>query len=383
MQAFWLFSILLLLHVVWTWRQAYQRGARARQAHRAMPTRNDTPLVSILIPAWREGAAIARCLHTVQRLAYPRWEALVIAGGGDDTLDAARAAMRDDPRFRLIEQLPRGKNAALNQGLALAGGEVIAVLDADALVAPDWLTALIAPLTGEVMATTGNYLPEHPTLIGRCEQAEKLSAYEIHGSMTLQGSGGIALTREAMTQLGQFAEGVRVGVDWDLNLQAQQRGWRCVYCPQAVLTTDRPATLREFWRNEVRWRRAHLHLLLQHRRWLLADWRRALNAGLFYAVALAVTLFGIGALIAAVLLNSLAPLAWLALLLIWLMARRAALAAEIASYQQTSVWFDIAPMLGVLLLLSFGTVWRALWTLPQQTAHFRASRHARERRSAI
>ena len=36
------------------------------------------------------------------------------------------------------------------------------------------------------------------------------------------------------------------------------------FCSRATVKTERPATLSEVWRNEIRWRRAHLASLFRH-----------------------------------------------------------------------------------------------------------------------
>jgi hypothetical protein len=71
------------------------------------------------------------------------------------------------------------------------------------------------------------------------------------------------------------------------------------FAPDAVIRTHRPATLREWWQNELRWRRLHLLSLFRLRRELLADPRAALRHLFPYALAWGVAASAVLALITA------------------------------------------------------------------------------------
>lgn len=111
--------------------------------------------VSVLIPAWNESNIIIEMLEKLKlNLNYSNSEIIVIAGGTDDTyklvkenLGKLRSEVEFD--FKLLEQKPLGKNNALNQGLEIANGEIIAILDADCFISSDWLYNLILPLSIE------------------------------------------------------------------------------------------------------------------------------------------------------------------------------------------------------------------------------------------
>jgi cellulose synthase/poly-beta-1,6-N-acetylglucosamine synthase-like glycosyltransferase len=375
-------AFLVMIHIALTWWQAV-RGGRQRRADK-LDRRHDNrvmsqhqpgettppvsvwPSASIIVPAWREGGTIERCIGSLLSLDYPDWEAIVVAGGPDRTYEAAIEAVGVDPRFQVLMQPPRGKNAALNAGLRAAKGEVIVMLDADSRVRPDWLRAIIQPLTQEIAAATGFYAADRNTAITRCELLERIIAYEIRGGVALHGSGGIAVRREVMEQVGPFPEDVLVGVDRDLDLRMVEHDLPRAYVREAVVSTQRPSTLAEFWRNETRWRRGHL--------WLIRYWKAYTPANLiFYAVA-ALALLTIPALLAA-LVNGWIGLAALCVLFwVWMLARRGAAAAQVAAYTGESRWLSSAVPLAGLLVVSIVAAWAAVITPGQRSAHFKGPR---------
>jgi glycosyltransferase involved in cell wall biosynthesis len=94
----------------------------------------DTPLVSIVIPAYNAEATIVETLESVSRQTYSNLEILVINDGSQDrTVETVeRFAARDD-RVRLINQPNAGVAHARNNGILQAKADFIAPLDADDL----------------------------------------------------------------------------------------------------------------------------------------------------------------------------------------------------------------------------------------------------------
>jgi cellulose synthase/poly-beta-1,6-N-acetylglucosamine synthase-like glycosyltransferase len=94
------------------------------------------PTYTVMVPAYHEPEVINRLLANIARLDYPksRLEVLVLVEADDDeTIDALGT---DDPgaHFKLVlipPAEPRTKPKALNYGLTLARGELVAIYDAE------------------------------------------------------------------------------------------------------------------------------------------------------------------------------------------------------------------------------------------------------------
>ena len=381
-------AVLVVAHIALTWRAAIVSGQVARnrtdETSTAPPSTADMPKVSVLIPAWKEYGTLEHCIHSLDKVTYPNWECIIVAGGPDDTFTYAQGLAADRPHFKAVEQPPKGKNAALNLGFGQANGEIIVVLDADSRVEPDWLTHLISPFAHGAEATTGNFHPERQTPVSMVGEMEKIIGYEVYGGATLQGSGSIALKREIIDAMGGFHEGIVVGVDWDLNLRVEQGGYQRAFAPGATVYTERPATVGEFWKNEVRWRRAHLWLLYGHRAWFTRSIPAMLGAALFYVVTLAATGGLLLTLLAALVGAGEVALFFAgmtALFLLWSTLRRAALAGQVAAYKDDQSWLRYGSTVALLLLLAMLATWRAVLTLHKKTPHFKGPRVLTESRA--
>ncbi|NJL21211.1 MAG: glycosyltransferase family 2 protein [Leptolyngbyaceae cyanobacterium SM1_3_5] len=93
---------------------------------------SDTPLVSVIIPAYNAAAFIDRTLRSVLAQTYRNLEVLVVDDGSTDrTSEIVTAFARQDDRVRLLRQTNAGVAAARNLAIAHAKGEFIAPIDAD------------------------------------------------------------------------------------------------------------------------------------------------------------------------------------------------------------------------------------------------------------
>ncbi|HPC84043.1 MAG TPA: glycosyltransferase [Thermoanaerobaculaceae bacterium] len=107
------------------------------------------PLASIVVVTYQNLALTQKCLESVfARTEWPRFEVIVVDNGSTDgTPDYLRDMAARHPELRLVLNPDnRGFAAANNQGLALARGEVLVLLNNDTVVPRGWLSGLIRHL---------------------------------------------------------------------------------------------------------------------------------------------------------------------------------------------------------------------------------------------
>src|SRR5262249_53172691 len=98
-----------------------------------------SPSTSVLIASCRP-AALSRCLDSLAAQAMPADEVIVAWQGGDTaTRNAALAAARSGLRVRTVHSPAVGVVPAENAALDAAVGEIVLLIDDDAVAPPDWL----------------------------------------------------------------------------------------------------------------------------------------------------------------------------------------------------------------------------------------------------
>ena len=101
------------------------------------------------MPAYGQACFLPRAVGSLLASTVSDWELVVVDDGSPDDVAGALAAFAPDPRIRLVRHpANRGLGAALNSGLALARGPLIAYLPCDDLYDPDHLAALLAAVDG-------------------------------------------------------------------------------------------------------------------------------------------------------------------------------------------------------------------------------------------
>ncbi|HXG12316.1 MAG TPA: glycosyltransferase family 2 protein [Gemmataceae bacterium] len=113
------------------------------------PRLTDGPLVSILLAAKDEQGNVGDCIRSILAAEYKNFELIVIDDrSSDGTFAEAEQAAAGDPRVRLlrVRELPdgwTGKMNAVQQGLAVARGELLLLVDADSRHTPQTLGAAL------------------------------------------------------------------------------------------------------------------------------------------------------------------------------------------------------------------------------------------------
>jgi glycosyltransferase involved in cell wall biosynthesis len=170
--------------------------------------------VSVIIPACNAATKVAEAIASVRRQTYPVAEILVI---DDGSTDGTAEAAEQQGGVRLLRQANAGPSSARNHGLALAGGDLLAFLDADDLWPPRRLEALAGVLTRE---------PAVEAVLGRTQDLWESAEDVPHlGPPYRSFIVGSALFRRSVFERVQgFEPSLRSGEDVDLWVRIGEQG---------------------------------------------------------------------------------------------------------------------------------------------------------------
>ncbi len=95
-----------------------------------MPDGSEWPQISIVTPSYNQGEFIEETIRSILLQGYPNLEYIIIDGGSTD--EAVKIIQKYEPWLAYwVSESDRGQTHAINKGLNLATGEILAYLNSD------------------------------------------------------------------------------------------------------------------------------------------------------------------------------------------------------------------------------------------------------------
>src|SRR5262245_14299213 len=95
--------------------------------------------VSVILPVYNDEANVAKLMDSLMRLDYPRDSFEVIAVD-NNSRDHSKEILKNYPVTVLEENELQSSYAARNKGIKFAKNRILAFVDSDCIVSPQWLT---------------------------------------------------------------------------------------------------------------------------------------------------------------------------------------------------------------------------------------------------
>lgn len=209
------------------------------------------PLVSIVIPTWNGRHLLGPCLDSLRAVTYEPVEILVVDGrSADGTLELLAS---DYPEVRTIP-LPRnlGFTGNVNAGIRESRGDLICLLNNDAVADPEWVSALargigthprVGSCASKMLNRDGRWIDSAGDCLGQDGLAWQRGAgevdegqYDAPGPVFSACGGAVMYRRSMLDDVGMLDPGYGSYLeDVDLGLRARLRGWDCRYESSAVV----------------------------------------------------------------------------------------------------------------------------------------------------
>lgn len=201
---------------------------------------SDLLRLSVVVASHGRPDLLCRCLVGLSQQDLPQFEIIVVADSAG--LDAIKT-LPFAGRIKIAKQSEPNISKARNQGIALAGGEVVAFIDDDAVPEQNWADRLLARFAdAQVAAVTGRVLGRN----GISEQWGEMSfdhlGRDYRGAERAKGpylklhGTNLAIRRNLLCDLGGFDEALRFYLDeTDLAIRLQKQSLNCMFDTNIVV----------------------------------------------------------------------------------------------------------------------------------------------------
>jgi cellulose synthase/poly-beta-1,6-N-acetylglucosamine synthase-like glycosyltransferase len=326
------------------------------------------PSISLVVPAYNEETVIATTAWASLRQDYAPLEVVVVDDGSTDASFARLNAAFDlvalplgsalplecatvrglyvsrvNPNLRVVQKDNGGRSDAVNAGIGVAGGELVAITDADGILEPDALARALRPFEehpddcvavgGNVRVASASHIAGGTVVeprVGRGGVAATQVLEYLRGFLGVRiawsrmnglaiVSGGFGLfRRDMLLAVGGFFKDT-IGEDLEVTLRLHHElrpGWptaRIAFVPDAVCWTQAPDTLRGLKTQRVRWQTGLLQSLRIHdnmigrRRYGAVGLAAVPYAAFFEATSAFFEIFGLAVVVTLVVLD---PSTW-------------------------------------------------------------------------
>ena len=322
-----IYSVILLFFYIFI--GAFSIGETKKYLHknsftdyRLLASSPYAPSVSILAPAYNEGATIIENVRSLLAIYYSNIEVIILNDGSKDDSLAKLVEAYDlekvdyfiryqiptkevrgvyksrNPVFNkliVVDKVNGGKADALNVGINIASKDYIVSIDVDCVLEQDALLKMVKPFTEEtgkkVIASGGvvriansciiedgklvkvilpkQYLPRLQSLeYIRAFLLGRMAWSRLNGLMLISGAFG-AFDKEIVIKCGGYNHNT-VGEDMELvvrirrYMEEQKQDYRVTYIPDPLCWTEAPASFKILRRQRSRWARGTYETLKSH-----------------------------------------------------------------------------------------------------------------------
>lgn len=293
---FAVYPVLSAITWITTALQFYLRRERGEDNVESPPALEHYPAVSVLIPAYCEGKVIAETLEAATQIDYPDFEVVVVDDAStDDTRDVVMPYVRRGDVRLIAKERNEGKAMAMNDALPCLRGEIVLVMDADAMPDPQILRWMVPHFqSARVAGVTGNprvynrasflsqlQLVEFTSIVSLLRRAQRIWGR----ILTMSGVVG-AFRRSALIDVGLYSpEMATEDIDMTWKLQGAQYDVR--YEPRGLVWMRVPQSLLELVRQRRRWALGLAQVTRRHVR-MLVTWRNRRMWPVFYEALLSI-----------------------------------------------------------------------------------------------
>ncbi len=220
------------------------------------------PSISIVIPNYNSSSTLKGCIKAVKAMHYPKpFEILVI---DDGSTDGSQKILKGIKGIKVLaKKKNEGKARALNEGIRMVKGELVACIDADTFPEKDVLEKMAAMFADEKTGAVTGFIKVHnpKSILQKIQAVEYTVAFGLLQKV-LSYLNGVFVTpgpmsiyrRKLLIDLGGYDE-TNLTEDMEIAFRLQNHGYRIKNCPEATIPTEVPETLGQLIRQRTRWYR--------------------------------------------------------------------------------------------------------------------------------
>lgn len=190
----------------------------------------NSPLVSIIVPCYKQAHFLKESLLSVLNQTYVNWECIIVNDGSPDNTEAvAQKWCKKEDRFRYVKKENGGLSSARNAGIKNSHGTLILPLDADDILHEKYLERLVPELlSNEELAIVTPYSiffeGSIDNVVNELKPSGDTYPYLLYVNQLVATS---LYRKKCWEEVGGYDETMKKGFeDWEFWLAVTKGGWK-------------------------------------------------------------------------------------------------------------------------------------------------------------
>jgi len=218
----------------------------------------ETPLVTIIVPAWNEGEIFNGCLLEINKLSYPNLKVIVNAGGSDETINIANSFKKYDDFTIIYQKQGEGKIKAINDCLKYISEGIVYLIDADTYLDDEIFFQMLHSIINNKEKVTVSRTKPHRSI-----QNKDLAKYiyinrnpwfshqfSIYSKIITQNT---ILSYEIIDKVSPFSEGILSDDSLVIGLDIRNKGYKIINIKNMVESFNFPLKIKDYYNQNLRW----------------------------------------------------------------------------------------------------------------------------------
>jgi len=269
------------------------------------------PAVTVVVPCWNEEETVSKTVRSLLDLNYPADKLkifLIDDGSTDDTWDAIRR-FENYPNIKIFHKENGGKYTALNLGLQHTETEFFGALDADSFADPESLARIMSYFEKDpnIMAVAPSVVVSEPkTFIQNVQTTEYFMGIYLKKMLGFLGAINVTpgpltiFKKKVFDDLGPYSRGHNAE-DMEIAYRMQKNRYKIEHCHDAYVYTNTPRTVRNLYRQRLRWIYGFINNTIDYRDVLFR--KKYGNFALFTLPTGIISIFSVGYLFGRIIFN--------------------------------------------------------------------------------
>lgn len=234
------------------------------------------PYVSIITPAYNEEKGVKETIEAVMALNYPKnkFEHIIVNDGSKDkTSEIVEQLIKKYKNLKIINKQNSGKSDSINQGIKLARGEIIAVVDADSYPTPESLMKMVGffddekvgAVTSRVLVKNKNNFIEKFQAVDYAVIAWGRKILDFIGCVYVT-NGPLSLYRKKyVLEVGGF-DPKNMTEDIEITWHLLSSGYKTKMSYDTEVYTTVPSSLKVWIKQRIRWNIGGLQVINKYKK---------------------------------------------------------------------------------------------------------------------